>query len=60
MKAHIVRGGFGGLAAAALLVRHAGMSRENITISEADEHMGGRFFLGRSAESGYNLPWLRV
>ena len=56
MRAHIVGGGFGGLAAAALLIRNAGVSGEDITIYEADERMGGGFFLGGSAESGYNLP----
>src|SRR5262252_5496520 len=56
MKAHIVGGGFGGLAAAALLIRNAGMSGADITIYEADERLGGGFFLGGSAESGYNLP----
>jgi oleate hydratase len=56
MKAHIVGGGFGGLAAAALLIRDAGMPGENITIYEADNELGGGFFLGGSAERGYNLP----
>jgi oleate hydratase len=56
MRAHIVGGGFGGLAAAALLIRNAGMSGKDITIYEADELLGGGFFLGGSAESGYNLP----
>jgi len=56
MKAHIVGGGFGGLAAAAYLIRNAGMSGPDITIYEADEQMGGGFFLGGSAGSGYNLP----
>ena len=56
MKAHIVGGGFGGLAAAALLIRNAGMSGADITIYEADEQLGGGFFLGGSAQSGYNLP----
>jgi oleate hydratase len=56
MKAHIVGGGFGGLAAAALLIRNAGMSGADITIYEADERLGGGFFLGGSAQSGYNLP----
>src|SRR5205823_8420985 len=56
MKAHIVGGGFGGLAAAALLIRNAEVSGADITIYEADERMGGGFFLGGSAESGYNLP----
>jgi len=56
MKAHIVGGGFGGLAAAALLTRNAGMSGSDITIYEADEVLGGGFFLGGSAKDGYNLP----
>jgi oleate hydratase len=56
MKAHIVGGGFGGLAAAALLIRNAEVSGADITIYEADERLGGGFFLGGSAESGYNLP----
>jgi oleate hydratase len=54
MKAHVVGGGFGGLAA--YLIRNAGVSGEDITIYEADRRMGGGFFLGGSAESGYNLP----
>ena len=56
MKAHIVGGGFGGLAAAALLIRNAGVPGADITIYEADEVLGGGFFLGGSAQSGYNLP----
>ena len=56
MKAHIVGGGFGGLAAAAYLIRNAGVPGQDITIYEADERMGGGFFLGGSAKSGYNLP----
>ena len=45
MKAHIVGGGFGGLAATGYLIRNAGVSGEDITIYEADERMGGGFFL---------------
>jgi oleate hydratase len=56
MRAHIVGGGFGGLAAAALLIRNAGVSGKDITIYEADERLGGGFFLDGSAESGYSLP----
>jgi len=56
MKAHIVGGGFGGLAAAALLIRNAEVAGADITIYEADELLGGGFFLGGSAQSGYNLP----
>jgi oleate hydratase len=56
MKAHIVGGGFGGLAAAVLLIRNADMSGPDITIYEADEKLGGGFFLAGDAKSGYNLP----
>jgi oleate hydratase len=56
MKAHIVGGGFGGLAAAAYLIRNAGLSGQDITIYEADERMGGALPLGGNAESGYILP----
>ena len=56
MKAHIVGGGFGGLAAAAYLIRNAGLAGQDITIYEADERLGGGCFLGGSAESGYHLP----
>jgi oleate hydratase len=56
MKAHIVGGGFGGLAAAAYLIRHADTPGKDITIYEADGQLGGGFFLAGSAASGYNLP----
>jgi oleate hydratase len=56
MKAHIVGGGFGGLAAAAYLIRNAGVSGQDITIYEADERPGGGFSLSGSAERGYSLP----
>jgi oleate hydratase len=56
MKAHIVGGGFAGLAAAALLIRHANMSGPDITIYEAEDKLGGGFFLDGDAEHGYNLP----
>jgi oleate hydratase len=46
MKAHIVGGGFGGLAAAAYLIRNAGVAGQDITVYEADEQMGGSFSLG--------------
>jgi phytoene dehydrogenase-like protein len=57
MKAHIVGGGFGGLAAAAYLIRHAAASGRDIKIYESDDKLGGGFFLrGSSAASGHNLP----
>jgi oleate hydratase len=56
MKAHIVGGGFGGLAAAAYLIRNAGMSGQDITIYEADDRLGGAFSLAGNAKTGYILP----
>ncbi len=56
MKAHIVGGGFAGLAAAALLIRNANVPGPNITIYEAEDKLGGGFFLDGDAEHGYNLP----
>jgi oleate hydratase len=56
MKAHIVGGGFGGLAAAGYLIRNAGVPGPDITIYEADAEMGGSFSLGGNAQSGYILP----
>ena len=56
MKAHIVGGGFGGLAAAALLIRNAEAPGQDITIYEADDKLGGGFFLCGDAKTGYNLP----
>jgi oleate hydratase len=56
MKAHIVGGGFGGLAAAAFLIRNAGLSGDDITVYEADDELGGGFFLDGGAGSGYSLP----
>jgi oleate hydratase len=56
MKAHIVGGGFGGLAAAALLIRNANVPGPDITIYEAEDKLGGGFFLDGDAERGYNLP----
>lgn len=56
MKAHIVGGGFGGLAAAALLIRNAEALGQDITIYEANQQLGGGFFLDGNPASGYNLP----
>ena len=56
MKAHIVGGGFGGLAAAALLIRNAGVPGQDITIYEADERAGRRVLFRWRPQSGYNLP----
>src|SRR5215471_16828925 len=56
MKAHIVGGGFGGLAAAGYLIRNAQVPGRDIAIYDADEYLGGGFFLSGSAGSGYNMP----
>lgn len=56
MKAHIVGGGFGGLAAAALLIKNAEVPGADITIYEADGELGGGFFLAGNPESGYHVP----
>jgi oleate hydratase len=56
MKAHIVGGGFGGLATAAFFIRNAGLRGQDITIYEADEDLGGGFFLQGNPARGYNLP----
>jgi oleate hydratase len=56
MKAHIVGGGFGGLAAAGYLIRHADVPGADITVYEASDTLGGGFFLGGGPAGGYNLP----
>ena len=56
MKAHMVGGGFAGLAAAALLIRDIKTPGNDITIYEAEDKLGGGFFLDGDAEHGYNLP----
>jgi oleate hydratase len=56
MQAHIVGGGFGGLAAAAYLIRNADVPGPDITIYEAQAQLGGGFFLGGDAKRGYSLP----
>lgn len=56
MKAHIVGGGFGGLAAAGYLIRNAAVPARDITIHEAGPSLGGGLFLTGDAQAGYNLP----
>ncbi|MBV8455066.1 MAG: oleate hydratase, partial [Acetobacteraceae bacterium] len=56
MKAHIVGGGFGGLAAAVYLIRDTGVSGQDITIYEAGDRLGGAFELAGNAGTGYILP----
>ena len=56
MKAHIVGGGFGGLAAAGYLIRNAGVPGRDITVYETEDRMGGALPLWGDAKSGYILP----
>ena len=56
MRAHIVGGGFGGLAAAAYLIRNAGIPGPDITVYEANARMGGSFVLAGDPKAGYVLP----
>jgi predicted NAD/FAD-binding protein len=51
MKAHIVGGGFSGLAAA-LLIRNAQVRGQDITTYEADEQLGGGYLISGSPQSG--------
>ena len=60
MKAHIVGGGFGGLAAAALLIRNAGVSGADITIYEADERAGRRVLSRRQRGERLQPAGLRL
>src|SRR5262249_10017354 len=55
MKVHIVGGGFGGLAAAAYLIRNAGGSGQAITVYEGEGGRGGACSPGGRSESGYML-----
>ena len=54
-KATLVGGGIGNLAAAAFMVRDAGMDGRNITILDALPVMGGSLDACGSAASGYSL-----
>ena len=56
MKAHIVGGGFGGLAAAAYLVRDAGMSAGISPSTGRVTGLGGAFSLAGDAATGHILP----
>ena len=56
MKAHIVGGGFGGLAAAVYLVRDAGMSGQDITSTRPMTGWAARSRWPADAATGYILP----
>ncbi len=54
-KAYLVGGGVGSLAAAAFLIRDAGMSGSNISIFESLPVLGGSLDAGGSSEHGYSM-----
>ena len=54
-KAYMIGGGIGGLAAAAFLIRDAGVPGRNITVFEALPTLGGSLDGGGDAERGYTL-----
>jgi oleate hydratase len=60
MKAHLVGGGLASMAAAAYLIKDAGLDGEQITIYEEQDHLGGALHVTGSAESGYSFPGSRI
>ena len=54
-KAYLIGGGIGSLAAAAFMIRDAGMPGKNITIFEATAVPGGSLDAGGTAETGYSM-----
>ena len=60
MKAHIVGGGFGGLAAAALLIKNAQVPGQDITIYEAEGDLGGGYFVEGSRNDRLQSARLRL
>ena len=55
VKAYLVGGGIGSLAAAAFMIRDAGVAGAHITIFEAGDVLGGSLDGGGDAERGYSL-----
>ncbi|NRR29572.1 oleate hydratase [Oxalobacteraceae bacterium] len=55
IKAYMVGGGIGSLAAAAFMIRDAGIAGANITIFEASALSGGSLDGGGNPETGYTL-----
>ena len=55
IKAHLVGGGIGSLAAAAFMIRDGGVPGSNITIYEALDVLGGSLDAAGSPEAGYRL-----
>lgn len=54
-KAYLVGGGIGSLAAAAFMIRDAGLPGENIAIFEAEPRMGGSLDGAGDAQRGYSM-----
>jgi oleate hydratase len=55
IKAHLVGGGIGSLAAAAFMIRDGGVAGSNIAIYEALNVLGGSLDAAGSPEAGYHL-----
>ena len=55
IKAHLVGGGIGSLAAAAFMIRDGRVPGRNITIYEASNVIGGSLDAAGNAETGYHL-----
>lgn len=55
IKAHLIGGGIGSLAAAAFMIRDGGVPGPNITLYEALDVLGGSLDAAGNAESGYHL-----
>jgi oleate hydratase len=60
MKAHLVGGGLASMAAAACLIRDAGVLPTNITIYEATGTLGGCLIKRGDPDTGYVLPTGRI
>ena len=55
IKAHLVGGGIGSLAAAAFMIRDGGVPGANISVYEAAPILGGSLDGGGNATDGYKL-----
>ena len=55
LKAYLVGGGIGSLAAAAFMIRDGGLAGESICIFEVDAVLGGSLDAAGDAERGYSM-----
>lgn len=60
MRAYLVGAGIASLAAAAYLVRDGGVLAGNVTVVEADRHLGGAMGMQGGPDEGYVLPTGRI